>query len=288
MKTVEIVYRYGGDGVISRARPDSAAAARERLERGNVEFAELIDRLDGLDDGVARQFVRVDPRELGVHVRGDTPSQHPFAAVLGCADARVPIELVFHEGPNDLFVVRVAGNVLGPDILGSLRYAMESLADGLRLIVVLGHSGCGAVSAAVDTFLAPGGYLALATNHDLRGIVDGLLVAVLAAANTLESVYGREIVRAPGYRDALVEVSVLVNAALGAHSLQKEIESRGHGPGLAVTFGVYELATRRLWAPTREDGARTGLGDPPADAETFRDLGFAAAGSARIRELLTR
>jgi carbonic anhydrase len=84
--------------------------------------------------------VHLDPRELGVRTGGDAPPQRPFAAVLGCADARVPIELVFHEGPNDLFVVRVAGNVLGPDILGSLCYAIDNLGGSLRLIVVLGHS----------------------------------------------------------------------------------------------------------------------------------------------------
>ena len=76
-------------------------------------------------------------------------------AVLGCSDARVPIELIFKEGPNDLFVVRVAGNGLGSEVLGSLKYAVEHLGGSLRIIVVLGHSGCGAVSEAVDAFLEP-------------------------------------------------------------------------------------------------------------------------------------
>ena len=79
--------------------------------------------------------------------------------MLGCADARVPVELLFAEGPNDLFVVRVAGNGLGDDVLGSLTYAVEHLTSSLRTIVVLGHSQCGAVSAAVDVHLQPGGYL---------------------------------------------------------------------------------------------------------------------------------
>ena len=86
------------------------------------------------------------------------PKQSPFAAVLGCSDARVPIELVFNEGPNDLFVVRVAGNGIGSDVLGSLRYTIEHLRDSLRLVVVLGHSGCGAISTAVDMFMEPAGY----------------------------------------------------------------------------------------------------------------------------------
>ena len=75
--------------------------------------------------------------------------------MLGCSDARVPIELIFNEGPNDLFVVRVAGNGLGGEVFGSLSYAVEHLGGSLKLVVVLGHSGCGAVSAAVDAVLNP-------------------------------------------------------------------------------------------------------------------------------------
>jgi carbonic anhydrase len=88
-----------------------------RLIDGNGAFAELLDSVR--DEGTpARRVVQVDPRDLGLS-SGTTaaPSQHPFAAVLGCSDARVPLELIFNEGPNDLFVIRVAGNGLGPDVL---------------------------------------------------------------------------------------------------------------------------------------------------------------------------
>ena len=81
------------------------------------------------------------------------PKQRPFAAVLGCSDARVPIELIFNEGPNDLFVIRVAGNGLGSEVLGSLKYAVEHLGGSMKIVAVLGHSGCGAVSSAVDVYL---------------------------------------------------------------------------------------------------------------------------------------
>ncbi len=288
MKAVEIVYRYDGDSSALRARPDSAASARRRLERGNAEFAELIDRLDALEGGVVQQVVHVDPRELGVRSGSDAPIQRPFAAVLGCADARVPIELVFHEGPNDLFVVRIAGAVLGSDILGSLRYAIDQLAESVSLVVVLGHSGCGAVGTAVDTFLAPGGYLGLATRHDLRGIIDGLMVSVLGASSFLEAVHGLDVSKSPGYRAALVEQSVLVSSALGAHTIQKEIEIRGNAARVAASFGVYDLATRRVWAPSGSDGECTGLADAPANLEALRAVGLAAASSARIRERLSR
>ncbi|MFD0202829.1 MULTISPECIES: carbonic anhydrase [Saccharothrix] len=74
--------------------------------------------------------------------------QHPFAVVLGCADSRVPPELVFDHGLGDLFTVRAAGEVLDNSVLGSVEYAVEHL--GIPLVVVLGHANCGAVSAAVD------------------------------------------------------------------------------------------------------------------------------------------
>src|SRR5512134_390608 len=118
MKTVEVVYRYvAGD---SRVRPPDPDSARQRLDEGSHAFAALLDDL-GAGVGSARRIIEVDPRDLGIG-RGESraPSQRPFAAVLGCSDARVPTELVFNEGPNDLFVVRVAGNTLGADVLASL------------------------------------------------------------------------------------------------------------------------------------------------------------------------
>ena len=83
-----------------------------------------------------------------------TKSQHPFAIILSCSDSRVPPELVFDEGLGDLFVVRVAGNVLNDEGLGSIEYGVDVL--GARLIVVLGHQSCGAVDAAMKTVAAKG------------------------------------------------------------------------------------------------------------------------------------
>lgn len=74
--------------------------------------------------------------------------QEPFAVILGCSDSRVPPELVFDQGPGDLFVVRVAGHVITPSVVGSLAFAASQL--GTRLAVVLGHSHCGAVAATLD------------------------------------------------------------------------------------------------------------------------------------------
>jgi carbonic anhydrase len=81
-------------------------------------------------------------------------SQHPFAIILSCSDSRVPPEIIFDEGLGDLFIVRVAGNVLNDEGLGSIEYGVEVL--GARLIVVLGHQSCGAVDAAMKTVAAKG------------------------------------------------------------------------------------------------------------------------------------
>jgi len=163
MQTVEIVYRYDGANPQVRSRPASTEAALLRLQEGNRAFAELLNNVkDG--QGLVRHVIDVDARDFGLLPGADgAPSQRPFAAILGCSDARVPLELIFNEGPNDLFVIRAAGNGLGSDALGSLRYAIDHLGGSLKLIVVLGHSGCGAVSAAVDVFLNPADYLSLAT-----------------------------------------------------------------------------------------------------------------------------
>jgi carbonic anhydrase len=106
MKTVEITYRYQSTGVRSE-RPADAKAALSRLDQGSRAFAMLLDDLQE-GTGTARRTVEVDPRDLGFGGEPEAPEQRPFAAVLGCSDARVPVELIFNEGPNDLFVVRVA------------------------------------------------------------------------------------------------------------------------------------------------------------------------------------
>jgi carbonic anhydrase len=96
--------------------------------------------------------------------------QQPFAIVLGCSDSRVPPEIVFDQGLGDLFVIRDAGNVLDDEVIGSIEYAVEHL--GSRLIVVLGHESCGAVTAAVQGGAAPG---------HIKRVVDSIAPAVKSA-----------------------------------------------------------------------------------------------------------
>lgn len=285
MRAVEIVYRCGSDGHAPREQPADAEAALRRMEAGNHAFAALFSGLDG-SGGTAREEIPVDPRDLGVADGGNArPEQRPYAAVLGCADARVPIELVFNEGPNDLFVVRVAGNSLGDDVLASLDYAFDHLGDSLRLVAVLGHSGCGAVTAAVDVFLNPSGYLALPSNLRVRALVDRLQAIVHASSRRMELILGPGVRELPGYRAALIEMAVVTNAAVSAHALQREISASGRR-GLWAAYGVYVLSTRAIWAP-RCDGSETnGLARPPASEGDFVRLGEAVIRSRRIAGLL--
>jgi carbonic anhydrase len=169
--------------------PSDSNAALLRLEEGNKSFAALVDHIN--DERGIQRVIPVDPRDLGL-ISGslEMAKQRPFAAILGCSDARVPVELIFNEGPNDLFVIRVAGNGLDTEVLGSLKYAVENLGGSLKLIVVLGHSGCGALTTAVDVFLSPGDYLPLATKHSLRNILDRLLLVVQTSARKLLAAFG--------------------------------------------------------------------------------------------------
>ncbi len=80
-------------------------------------------------------------------------SQEPFAAILGCSDSRVPVEIVFDQGLGDLFVIRVAGNIVAPSLIGSVEFAAEKF--GTRLVVVLGHTQCGAIETTLQQLLRP-------------------------------------------------------------------------------------------------------------------------------------
>jgi carbonic anhydrase len=285
MSVVEITYRYAAEHESTRPDPADPEAARRRLDDGNRAFAAL---MEGLAAGQppAHCIVPVDAKDLGLLAADrKTPLHKPFAAVLGCSDARVPIELIFNEGPNDLFVVRVAGNGLGSEVIGSLKYAADHLDDSLKLAVVLGHSRCGAVTAAVDVFLEPSRYLAYATDHALRGILDRLLIVVQACAKAMQESRGADIAAHPRYREALIEVSIGLNAALAAYTLQQEIGRRG-SRRLHAVYGVYVLESRRLWAPQGGAGEWSGLADPPGDPAAFAGLRDAFLLSERIAALL--
>ena len=115
-----------------------AQEALERLREGNQRFVSDIRDSDTLGQTRRSQVAA---------------SQEPFAIILGCADSRVPAELVFDQGLGDLFVIRVAGNIVAPSQIGSIEFAAERF--GTRLVVVLGHSSCGAVQATLEELERP-------------------------------------------------------------------------------------------------------------------------------------
>ena len=286
METVDIIYRYNPRETLIRPLPSDSNTALLRLEDGNKSFAALVDHVK--DESGIQQVIAVDPSDLGLGSGSpEMPKQRPFAAILGCSDARVPVELIFNEGPNDLFVIRVAGNGLGTEVLGSLKYAVENLGGSLKLIVVLGHSGCGALTTAVDVFLNPGDYLPLATKHSLRNILDRLLLVVQASAKRLLAAFGPDVVLRPGYRKALIEVSIVTNAALAAYSIQQELGD-SEPTGLRTVYGVYLLETREVWVPRLGNTEGLGLAAAPQDLGGFVALGEAVVQSSRIATYINR
>ncbi len=138
------------------------------------------------------------------------------------------------------------------------------------------------MTAAVDVFLSPAGYLSLAAEHSIRGLVDRLQVVVQSSARRLESVFGPDVVRRPGYRETLIEVAVLVNAALAAHTLQREIGA-GSSKSVRAVYGVYVLDQRAVWAPRFDSDEVDGLASPPDDAQAFAALSDAVLRSTRIK-----
>jgi carbonic anhydrase len=162
-----------------------ATAALERLLDGNRRFAAGLRTAEGLAN-LARRAALVS-------------GQEPFAIILGCSDSRVPAEIVFDQGLGDLFVIRVAGNIVAPSQIGSVEFAAEQF--GARLVVVLGHSRCGAVRATLDELRRPGE----TRSRNLRSIVDrirpsveGLLATRALGADELEREAMRANVRAAG------------------------------------------------------------------------------------------
>jgi carbonic anhydrase len=282
----ELIYRFNPADVASAQPPRNAEEACRLLVQGNREFAEIAGAYRG---GKNSCVIASDPRIFGWNPAGaELPMQTPFAAVLGCADARVPPELVLSKGCNELFVVRVAGNVLGNECLGSLRYAVNNFPKTLKVIVVLAHANCGAVTEAVNAYLDPGRYIDIATDYSVRSLEDHMLVAVRIASLGLEEIYGADVFRKPGARAALLEVGVVLNAAWSAYCLRQEFSEQF--PELGVVFGAYDLISRYVRLPLSPHDSLTeeekGLFAPPADAAGFHELSRRICKGEFIRRML--
>jgi carbonic anhydrase len=157
--------------------------------------------------------------DLAALRRRTVEKQSPFAGVLACADSRVPVELVFDQSIGQLFVARIAGNIVTPEIIASLEYAVANL--GIRALLVLGHTNCGAVKAAMESEAEPG---------QISALYPHLRPAVVASSGN----YPRAVqLNASGQAELLRSSSTVIHQAIVAGKL-------------TVSAGVYDLASGRV------------------------------------------
>ncbi len=193
-----------------------AREALERLREGNRRF------VDGAP-GQSRAAGRRRPDEL-------TDGQEPFAIVLGCSDSRVPAEIVFDQGLGDLFVIRVAGNIVAASQVGSVEFAAERF--DTRLVVVLGHSRCGAILATLEELQQP----TASQSRNLRSIVNRVRPSV-------EALLATELRHDPA---ALVQQAVRANIRASADHLRhgsEVLEDLVQREGLLIVGAEYSLET---------------------------------------------
>ena len=194
----------------------TAAEALARLREGNQRFV-ANENGASLTDAARRASL--------------VAGQEPFAIILGCSDSRAPAELVFDQGFGDLFVIRVAGNVVAPSQIGSVEFAAARF--GTRLVVVMGHSQCGAISATLDDVLG----LAPSQSRNLRSIVDRVrpsIETLLAGRTSCDD------------SQALVKEAVRANVRASVGHLRhgsELLEQLVQNDGLVVIGAEYSLET---------------------------------------------
>jgi len=195
---------------------NSAKQALLRLREGNRRFASGEPSIDS----------QIHPSRRRDLIDG----QMPFAIVLGCSDSRVPVELIFDQGLGELFVIRVAGNVVTPPGIGSVEFAAESF--GVRLVVVLGHEQCGAVRAALDELRNP----ATSRSPNLRSIT-GRIRPTVEALTQLNDV---DIDDALLRRAVRANVEASIDSLTAGSSFLSDLVARGD---MLVVGAEYSLQT---------------------------------------------
>ncbi|MDE2257244.1 MAG: carbonic anhydrase [Xanthomonadaceae bacterium] len=202
-------------GVLAEAPPQNAItpqAALSRLLAGNVRYA-------------ANKF---DPKDFSVGRAARARAQYPIASILGCADSRVAPELMFDQAPGDLFVVRIAGNYLNRDALSSLEYGVGVL--GTPLVMVLGHSNCGAVKATIEE---------IRDSKPLPGHIWDITDAVRAGIENVVKSGGDNLL------ERAIEANTEYNAARTASAQPIISEAVKNGRAMVVA-AEYELATGKV------------------------------------------
>jgi carbonic anhydrase len=223
-----IALGMAGWGLILAERPSASADAPHATASGeaaSVTPAEAMARLAEGNERFVRQKMTATHQDASRR-EALAKGQRPFAIVLGCADSRVPPELVFDQGLGDLFMIRVAGEVAPAEVLGSIEYAVEHL--GCRAIIVLGHERCGAVEAALEV---PAGTTP-------EGNLGELIKDILPAIEKIDR-------KAPDALDAAVKANA--NAvARTILSRSKAVAEMAHKGELVVTPARYDLKSGKV------------------------------------------
>lgn len=191
----------------------TAADALERLREGNDRFA---------------RHARTHP--LATRPEDVADGQQPFAIIVGCSDSRVPAEIIFGQDLGDLFVIRVAGNIVQPSQIGSVEFAAAKF--GTRLVVVLGHSSCGAIEETLNVLGQPDGPM----SRNIRSIVDFIRPSI---EELLDDAAGAS-------REELVGRAVRANVRASAEKLRhgsELIEQLERDDGLVIVGAEYSLET---------------------------------------------
>ncbi|MDG2376509.1 MAG: carbonic anhydrase [Woeseiaceae bacterium] len=199
--------------------PISATQALSKLQEGNARFVAGDRCVD-----ICQSYTRLDE-----HLDG----QAPFAVILSCSDSRVPVEIVFDAGLGDLFIVRVAGNIVTPALMGSIELAVEKF--GPRLVVVLGHSGCGAVDVTIQAMKNVDGMM---TDH-VSSIIERIRPAI---TEVLEA-------DAEGDHAVLLQDAVRSNVRAGVDALlygSSTLAGYVRDYGLLVVGAEYSLETGQV------------------------------------------
>jgi carbonic anhydrase len=194
----------------------SAREALALLREGNQRFVSNVSSRDSFESRARRI-------ELAT-------GQAPFAAILGCSDSRVPVEIVFDQGLGDLFVIRVAGNIVAPSQIGSVEFAAEQF--GSRLVVVLGHSCCGAIETTLEQLRRP----VENQSRNLHSIVD-LVRPAIEGLLTTDLKHDQK---------ALLHAAVRANISASVRNLRHGsdiIENLIQNAGLRVVGAEYSLET---------------------------------------------
>ena len=206
----------------------SAVEALRRLRQGNRRFV----------DGVQSTQALANRRKRNDLVAG----QAPFAVILACSDSRVPVEYIFDQDFGDLFVIRVAGNIVAPSQMGSAEFAAKQL--GTRLLVVLGHTGCGAIEATLESLRQPGEK----PSGNMASIIGRIRPAVEVLLKTEPQCD----------RDTLMRQAVRANVRMSANALRygsEILEKLIDRDGLLVVGAEYSLESGKVdffdGAPTR-------------------------------------